>query len=159
MLLVIVAAAGVMGFAVVARFRDNMSRTPRIMTGERVFPMPAGAVPRGGAPVIPREAREVATRRPNPVAATPESVTLGRHHYQTFCTPCHGPEGRGDGPVSAAFIPPPDLTSPTFQRARTDGYWESYVGVGGVVMPAYGDALSAVERWHVVNFLRTLAAQ
>jgi len=26
-------------------------------------------------------------------------------------------------------------------------------------MPSYGEALSAQEAWHVVNFLRTLAAK
>jgi mono/diheme cytochrome c family protein len=29
--------------------------------------------------------------------------------------------------------------------------------VGGAVMPAYAEALSVEERWHVVNYLRTLA--
>jgi mono/diheme cytochrome c family protein len=40
---------------------------------------------------------------------------------------------------------------------RTDGYWQSYLSVGGAVMPSYGEALSVEERWHVVNYLRTLA--
>jgi mono/diheme cytochrome c family protein len=30
--------------------------------------------------------------------------------------------------------------------------------MGGAVMPAYGEALSPEERWHVVNFVRSLAA-
>ncbi len=50
-----------------------------------------------------------------------------------------------------------DLTNPDLQKVRTDGYWQSYLSVGGVVMPSYGEALSPDERWHVVNFLRTLA--
>jgi len=28
---------------------------------------------------------------------------------------------------------------------------------GGAVMPAYGEALSSQEAWHIVNYLRTLA--
>jgi mono/diheme cytochrome c family protein len=31
--------------------------------------------------------------------------------------------------------------------------------MGGAVMPAYGEALSPEERWHLVNFVRTLAAR
>jgi mono/diheme cytochrome c family protein len=78
----------------------------------------------------------------------------------TFCTPCHGPEAKGGvtGPVATKFIPPPDLTNTDLQRQRTDGYWHSYIVVGGAVMPAYGEAVSSQEAWHIVNYLRSLAA-
>jgi mono/diheme cytochrome c family protein len=66
-------------------------------------------------------------------------------------------QGKGNGPVSTKFVPPADLTNADLQKGRTDGYWQSYMSVGGAVMPSYGEALSAEERWHVVNFLRTLA--
>jgi len=158
-LLLIVAAGGLMGFALVVRFTNNMTRTPRIVAGERVFTMPAGVVPRGGELTIPREARDVAAKLPNPVKPTVESVAVGKRHFATFCAPCHGQVGKGDGPVSAKFIPPPDLTNAALHKMRTDGYWHSYIGVGGAVMPAYGEALSSEERWHVVNFVRTLAAR
>lgn len=160
-LLLVAASGGVMGAAVVVRFVDNMSQTPRIMPGERVFPMPAGVVARGGALILPREQREAAARQPNPVRPGPESVAEGRQHYQVFCAPCHGPEGRGGvtGPVATRFIPPPDLTSAELQKQRTDGYWHSYIMAGGAVMPSYAEALSSREAWHIVNFLRTLAAR
>ena len=121
--------------------------------------MPRGVVPRGASLIVPREQREIATRTPNPVKATESSVSLGRQHYQTFCTPCHGPEAKGGvtGPVATKFIPPPDLTNAELQRQRTDGYWHSYIVAGGAVMPAYGEAMSSQEAWHVVNFLRSLA--
>ena len=158
-LLLVAGAGGLMAVVVGYRFVHNMTQTVRIMPGEQVFPMPAGVVPRGGDLVIPREQREVATRVPNPVRASEASVAIGRGHFQTFCTPCHGAEGKGGitGPVAARFIPAPDLTSPELQRARTDGYWHSYIVVGGAVMPAYGEALSSEEAWHIVNYLRTLA--
>lgn len=158
-LLIVAAAGGLMGAAVVVRWNDNMTQTPRIVPGERVFRMPAGVVPRGGELIIPREQREVAAKAPNPVKMSDGSVALGREHYTTFCVPCHGAEGKGGvtGPVAAKFIPPPDLTNPELQKQRTDGYWHSYIVVGGAVMPAYGEALSSQEAWHVVNFLRALA--
>ena len=77
--------------------------------------------------------------------------------FVIYCTPCHGARGKGDGPVSTKFVPPADLTNADLQKGRTDGYWQSYLSAGGAVMPSYGEALSAEERWHVVNFLRTLA--
>jgi mono/diheme cytochrome c family protein len=158
-LLLVLGAGGLMGFAVVTRFVDNMTQTPRVVTGERVFAMPTGVVARGGELTIPREARDQAARRANPFRSTPESLAAGARGYRTFCVPCHGEQGKGDGLVSAKFIPPPDLTNAELQKARTDGYWYSYISVGGAVMPAYGEALSPDERWHVVNYLRSLAAQ
>lgn len=154
--------AGVQGLVVALRWSDNMTQTPRVMPGERLFaPMPAGVVPRGGSLVIPKEQREQASKVPNPVKASEASVALGKQHYVIFCQPCHGPEGKGGvtGPVAAKFIPPPDLTNADLQKVRTDGYWHSYIMVGGAVMPSYGEALSSEEAWHIVNFLRTLAAR
>ena len=136
-----------------------MTQTPRIMPGERVFSMPAGVVPRGGELTIPREQRDIAAKRPNPVKSSPASVALGRERYVTFCVPCHGSEAKGGttGPVATKFIPTPDLTNAELQRQRTDGYWHSYIVVGGAVMPAYGEALSSHEAWHIVNYLRSVA--
>jgi len=158
-LLIVVGSAGLMGVALVVRFNDNMTQTPRVMPGERVFPMPSGVVPRGGELVIPKEQRELAAKAPNPVKGTADSIAIGRDRFATFCAPCHGPEATGGvtGPVATKFIPPPDLTNAELQKARTDGYWHSYIVVGGAVMPAFGEALSSEEAWHIVNFLRSLA--
>jgi mono/diheme cytochrome c family protein len=96
--------------------------------------------------------------RRNPISATPASVVKGVGALLViYCTPCHGAQGKGNEPVSTKFVPPADLTNADLQKGRTDGYWQSYMSVGGAVMPSYGEALSAEERWHVVNFLRTLA--
>ncbi len=160
-LLAVAATAGVMGGVVALRFVDNMTDSPRIVAGERVFAMPTGVVARGGTPILPREQREVAARIPNPVRPTPESVAVGKERYVTFCAPCHGPEVKGGvtGPVSTKFVPTPDLTNLELQKGRTDGYWHSYIMAGGAVMPSYGEAMSAEEAWHVVNFLRSVAAR
>ena len=158
-LLIVGAAAGLWGSAIVIRWNDNMTQTPRIMPGERSFPMPAGVVPRGGELVIPKEQRDVAAKKPNPVKKSDASIAIGRERYVTYCVPCHGAEAKGGttGPVAAKFIPTPDLTNAELQKQRTDGYWHSYIVVGGAVMPAYGEALSSQEAWHIVNFLRSIA--
>lgn len=160
-LALVVAAGGVMGTALVVRFTDNMTQTARVVPGERVFPMPSGVVPRGGELLLPREQRDQAMKRTNPVRPTPESVATGRELFGVFCAPCHGPEARGGvtGPVATRFIPPPDLTSAELQRQRTDGYWHHYILAGGAVMPGYAEALSSEEAWHLVNFLRSAAAR
>ncbi|MBI2544146.1 MAG: c-type cytochrome [Candidatus Rokubacteria bacterium] len=138
-LLMIVAAGGLMGGAIVLRWTDNMTATVRLVPGERVLSMPAG------------------TLRPNPVKATPDSIAKGKALFAIYCSPCHGPEGKGNGTVTPKFIPPPDVTNATLQKQRTDGYWQHVIGTGGAIMPAYGEALAPEERWHVVNFLRSIA--
>jgi len=160
-LLIVGAAAGLFVTVVVIRWNDNMTATPRVMPGERVFAMPAGVLPRGGSLIFPKEQRELAAKQPNPVKPSPESIALGKEHFATFCVPCHGAEAKGGvtGPVALKFVPPPDLTNAALQQGRTDGYWHSYIMVGGAVMPAYGEAMSSHEAWSVVNYLRTLAAR
>ena len=157
-LLVLGAMAALLGSNVVYRWTHNMFYTQRVMPGERAFAMPPGSVARnGGELYYPKEQREAASARKNPAAATAVSVKKGGELFAIYCTPCHGPGGRGDGLIAAKFVPPADLSNPDLQKARTDGYWQSYLSVGGAVMPAYGEALTPEERWHVVNFLRTLA--
>ncbi len=147
MLLVVGAAAGAWGGAIVVRWNDNMTHTARIMPGERVFSMPPGVIPRGGDLIIPKEQRDVAAKQPNPVKVSEASVAIGKERFATFCVPCHGPEGKGGTTGPNAEL----------QKQRTDGYWHSYIVVGGAVMPAYGEALSTQEAWHIVNFLRSIA--
>jgi len=158
-LLMVGGVASVLGMNVGYRWFHNMTESPRIMPGERAFSMPPGGVPRGGELRIPKEERETAALRRNPIPATPTSVQKGAELYVIYCTPCHGARGKGDGLVATKFVPAADLTNAELQKARSDGYWQSYLSVGGAVMPSYGEALSAEERWHVVNFLRTLTAQ
>jgi mono/diheme cytochrome c family protein len=160
-LLVVGGAAAAMGGVVALRWVDDMTQTPKIVTGERVFPMPTGVIARGGPVILPREQRELAAKIPNPVKASAESVTIGKERFQTFCVPCHGVEAKGGvtGLVAVKFVPPPDLTNAQLQAGRTDGYWHSYIMAGGAVMPSYAEALSSEEAWHVVNFLRSVASR
>lgn len=160
-LLIVGGVAAAMGGVVAIRFVDNMTNTPAVTPGERIFPMPTGVVARGGALILPREQREAAAKQPNPIKTSADSVTIGKDRYVTFCAPCHGPEAKGGvtGPVATKFVPPPDLTNAQLQAGRTDGYWHSYIMAGGAVMPAYAEAMSSDEAWHIVNFLRSVAAR
>ncbi len=65
----------------------------------------------------------VAAADPLPARAEegPDAVLAerGAELYGRYCASCHGPEGRGDGPVAGALrTPPPDLTR---IAARRDG--------------------------------------
>jgi mono/diheme cytochrome c family protein len=156
-LLLVAASALLMGGVLTIRWQDNMTQSPKLVPGEQVFAVPVGTVPRNGELAVPREERDAAAKRRNPIRATPESLATGQRLFGIYCVPCHGEAGKGDGPVSAKFIPPPDITSPSIQNARSDGYLQHIIGTGGAIMPAYGEALFPEERWHIVNYLRSLA--
>lgn len=156
-LLVVFASAGAMGLVVVYRWVTSLQEDVKVVPGEPTamrLQQPAGTVPRTGGELV--VAREAYAARKNPIPSTPASIANGKKLFDIYCTPCHGATGKGDGPVTPRFIPPPDLANPVVQ-GRTDGHMSYYIGYGGAIMPAYGEALSVQERWDIVNYIRTLA--
>src|SRR3989442_10567490 len=97
--------------------RPGMGRTPADLGGPigwcaarghrrtikpcaRPLPPVPGAVPVTGAD--PLMSLQTADRLVNPRTRTSESINRGRFLYETYCLVCHGPAGRGDGPISSA---------------------------------------------------------
>lgn len=158
-------AAGVLGIPLAARwyFGLRYPPSPKPRVGSTVWSAPPGAVgvTRTGAadsmPAEPPLPRSAATSLRNPVSTTAESVEMGRKLFGSYCAACHGPEGKGDGPVAAkAIFPPPDLQLTTGRR--TDGYIYATIRNGGAIMPPLGHLVTPAERWHIVNFVRSIAA-
>jgi high-affinity iron transporter len=94
------------------------------------------------------------------------SAEAGGRLYAQQCAQCHGARGFGDGPAAAGLTPPPArLADPAVLAAATplDVYRRISLGVPGTAMPAFGDALSAQQRWdlvlHVVTLADSLAAR
>jgi mono/diheme cytochrome c family protein len=90
----------------------------------------------------------------------PSSPVSGAQMFKQYCAVCHGPAGKGDGPVATALkVPPPDLTTLT---QRHDGKFpEDYVtnvlknGVekpahGSGEMPVWGPIFENMNRWKVL---------
>ena len=92
----------------------------------------------------------------NPIAKDQASVNRGASLYTTNCAMCHGVGGKGDGPVASAYVPvPADLTSSRVQ-SLTDGDVFLRITNGFSTMPAFRKQLTPDERWHIVNYVRTL---
>ena len=82
-------------------------------------------------------------------------IPEGKQVFETNCVICHGPAGKGDGPVGAALNPKPvDLTAKAVQ-AQSDGdlFWKISTGRGA--MPSW-QTLSEKDRWSLVQFIRSL---
>jgi mono/diheme cytochrome c family protein len=78
-----------------------------------------------------------------PAAAADETPSAGERLYRRYCAACHGTEGRGDGPASAALSPrPPDLTRLESSEAelmrQIDGR-RTIRAHGTAAMPVWGE--------------------
>jgi mono/diheme cytochrome c family protein len=102
----------------------------------------------------------VSIDRINPIPPDSTSVAAGQALFSTNCAACHGQTGKGDGPVGVTLNPrPADLTQHAILGIHTDAQLFEWItnGFPGSRMPAFKSALSDTDRWHLVNFIRTLA--
>jgi mono/diheme cytochrome c family protein len=115
--------------------------------------------PSTGPPPAPLDIPAAERDRANPVPPTEESLEYGRRIFESQCAMCHGKTGDGKGDLAPRLkVPVPDLSDPAEQKARTDGelFWVLSNGHGR--MTGQGERLSDEVRWHLVNYMRTLAA-
>ena len=106
----------------------------------------------------PWPAPKEAIDRQNPVTATLHSQALGNSLYKKNCLSCHGPTGKGDGPMAAELpVKPSDFTDTHMMGEMSEGeiFWKMSEGRGP--MPSFKKLLNEEERWHLVNYLHTFA--
>jgi mono/diheme cytochrome c family protein len=85
------------------------------------------------------------------------SIASGIDLYFAHCATCHGRGGSGDGPGGAGLPRrPADLTAPhTGQHTAGDLFWWLTHDPPGACLSG---ALTAEDRWDLINFLRALSA-
>lgn len=94
----------------------------------------------------------------NPVAVDAASLARGEEMYLRTCAVCHGETGVGAEAYIASkhpLLPIYNLSGPQV-AGYTDGYIYGMIRVGRGLMPAYGHQVSNFDRWHIVNYVRTL---
>lgn len=103
-----------------------------------------------------------ADKTKNAVAVTPESLAKGKELYFARagnCVFCHGETGAGNEEnLPQLRRKPADLSDKLHMTKLSDGeiFWKMTLGIPGI-MPGREKQLTEEERWHVVNYVRTLA--
>ena len=110
------------------------------------------------------ELPEDADKTKNPVEATAESIEKGKALFldrnKGNCIFCHGETGAGnEANLARLRRKPADLTNKERMTAMTDGevFWKITKGINGIMPAGERKMPEAEERWHVVNYVRTLA--
>ncbi|MFZ6031064.1 MAG: c-type cytochrome [Chloroflexota bacterium] len=133
---------------------STMEIQPSYRPMEDPQPVPAGSVPIQGAAYVPGDG---APR--NPVPADETSLARGQALYDVNCAVCHGPVGKGDGPMAEKFRrQPTDLTSANVTRL-SDGDIFIVITHGAAAMPPLSENLSVGERWDVVNYVKKMGGE
>ena len=99
----------------------------------------------------------------NPLKPDGASLADGKLKFNTYCGVCHGTsreyneEGFAKTKVNElGMIAPAVITLTPF---FSDGYIYHKAKYGGAVMPAMGYAVTALESWNIVNYIRELEKQ
>jgi mono/diheme cytochrome c family protein len=130
-------------------FQDGRSARPRV----------AGTVARGhmktGSPLETGKEGGVFVAT-IPVAVDQQLLLQGRTAYATFCTPCHGQTGRGDGMIVQRGFKKPSSYHIDRLREVPPGYLFDVISNGFGAMSDYRAQTTPEERWAIVAYVRAL---
>lgn len=114
--------------------------------------------PAQAEPAKPLEIPEEEKARKTPVPTSPESAEAGRRLYRSQCAFCHGEKGDGRGEFAQELkLAVPDFTQAEQQKKRTDGDLFYIITEGHDRMPGQKARLRPEQKWHLINFIRSLA--
>jgi mono/diheme cytochrome c family protein len=123
-----------------------------------------GTVPRGHMPLHfgpgPEDALRAGKELKSPLLPEDKRAKqLGPVLFAHHCLVCHGPEGKGDGPVTLRGVPPPPSLLAEKTVATPDGQIFHVLTFGQQNMASYATHLSVEERWYVIDHLRAMQKQ
>lgn len=112
-------------------------------------------------PRVPPDQLEQVRAVTNPLPLTEENRKQGKDLFKKACVACHGPDGKGDGPVAkqSKMDPRPrNFTNPEFQRLRSDGelFWVLKHGSHNTEMMRMDFFFTDEELWKLIIHIRTL---
>jgi mono/diheme cytochrome c family protein len=94
----------------------------------------------------------------NPVEANEKVLTQGRALYTSYCYPCHGGAGQGNGPVAGIYLGVANLSSDRVRNVP-EGHIFHVITHGLGRMYPHGSQISPEDRWKIVHYVQTLQKQ
>lgn len=95
--------------------------------------------------------------------STAAGLEKGKQLYGIYCAICHGDKGDGQGYLyagpQAKYPSAPKNFLDDVMKSAGDGRYYFAIMYGKNVMGGYSDKLSYEERWHVINYIRSLQAK
>ena len=82
------------------------------------------------------------------------SMDKGKSLYTTYCLNCHGPTGKGDGPIGKMLIPPAANLTVIGEKSDKELLKTIQDGRSGTAMPSWKGDLSAQEIIDVLSYVR-----
>ena len=99
---------------------------------------------------------------PENIVVNEALLKRGQAKFNTYCFPCHGYGGAGNGPIhqravkiKAVWVPPSNLTDEE-RSARSEGHIFNTITNGIRNMAAYGKQIPVEDRWAIVAYVRSL---
>ncbi|KLK90796.1 hypothetical protein AA309_23640 [Microvirga vignae] len=149
-------AVGFISLAVLAACDTGTEQRDAVASTRAVqrpyVPVPPGTIARGAA------AQNAALSPPGP-QVTPDLVARGEERFRAFCSPCHGPSGRGDGTVVSRGFPPPPSYHDGRVRALSPEQIVTVITQGKGRMYSYADRVLPEDRWAIAHYIKQLQAQ
>jgi len=106
--------------------------------------------------IVPEEAK----RMQNPLKRSQANLPVAQRLYLDKCAECHGDSGKGDGSQARMYRPrPTDFTDVAHMHSVSDGELFYKISEGHRPMPGFQKRFTEEQRWQLVLFLRSLAAQ
>jgi mono/diheme cytochrome c family protein len=116
---------------------------------------PADTIPvHGGEP--PMSLEQATIKMHNPLESTAENLAKGKDQFATYCAPCHGESGQGNGSVAHLLAKPPKNLISGTSKDLPDGYIYGAIRDGVLSMPSYAEEMPAEQRWQVVMYIRSM---
>ena len=130
---------------------DDMHDQPSIKPQEAPRrTAPAAAVPIQGKLTVTWQ-----SQLSNPADANDASLQRGAELYRINCEMCHGTREAYPGAVGKKLAPPPTSLHDPRISSLTDGDLFKRITLGFGRMPAFQNHIAELDRWHLVNYLRS----
>jgi hypothetical protein len=127
--------------------------------GSSARPLPQGTVARGTAvndDLLHTGKIDGRLADAFPFAVTDSVMRRGRDRFTTFCTPCHGRLGEGDGMIVQRGFPRPRSYHVDSVRTQPAGFYFDVMTNGYGKMYSYAPSVPVNDRWAIVAYIRAL---